>query len=220
MSNDDFRIMERPRTGVPLRPSSHALLYAIFGGAMLLAGVIGAFVAVFILRGPGQNLIAGAPAQARIGPRAAAGNVTGLQWATTGAFGSWLVRCQTTNGTPGKPCVALLQVVNQQSKQTMLAWIIGLDDKGAVQAVLQTPSGVNVRKGIEIKFGSGMPRHVDFSNCLPRECTAPTPVDAAFVKDLSTQQKANIVVVGANGRNLVFGIPVTGFDKALAAIKK
>jgi invasion protein IalB len=216
MSNNDFSMMGRPRVDAPPPRTSNTALYLMFAGGVVLAALVGALVAYFILRQPAQNVAArNAP-----GGQQAAGNVAGPQWTTTDTFGSWLVRCQNKNGTTGKPCLALLQVVNQQNKRTMFAWIVGLDAKGAVQAVMQTPTGINVGKGIDIKFGTETPRHVDFSNCLPQQCSATTTLDEAFVKDMTTQPKADVVIVASNGQSLDFGIPVAGFDKALAAIKK
>jgi hypothetical protein len=35
-----------------------------------------------------------------------------------------------------------------------------------------------------------------------------------------TTPKANVVLYASNGKSLDFGIPLTGFDKAVAAIRK
>ena len=132
MSNRDFSMMGRPRPEALPPQNSNGKLYALFGGGMIVAALVGALVSFLVTKemGPGvAPRTAARPAAKQQAQQQARGGVAGPQWATTGTYGAgWLVRCQIKDGKPGKPCVALLQVVNQQSKRTLLAWIIGTDD--------------------------------------------------------------------------------------------
>lgn len=202
-------------------------LYVIFGGAVLLAAMIGGGI-VYFLTSPGapqQAAASNAPAANAPAARPAAGGNQAaapagpVQWTNTGTFGSWQVRCQTGSGAP-KICTAVLEVIDSKNKQVLMAWVIGPDQKGGMQTVLQTPSGVLVGNGIDMKLTNAPVRHINYLSCLPQQCTAVTPMDEAFLKETLAAPKADITVYAANGKSLAFGIPVTGIDKALAAIKK
>ena len=138
---------------------------------------------------------------------------------SSGTFGSWQVRCQNGNAAT-KLCTAVLEVVDNKSKQVLMAWIVGPDPKGGLQTVFQTPSGVLVGNGIDIKIANAATRHLNYMSCMPQQCTAVAPMDEAFVKEALAAPKADVTVYAANGKAVAFGIPVTGFDKALAAIRK
>ena len=45
-------------------------------------------------------------------------------------------------------------------------------------------------------------------------------MNGAFVKEVVAAPKADVTLTAMNGRTLNFNLPVTGLDKALAAIKK
>lgn len=77
-----------------------------------------------------------------------------------------------------------------------------------------------VSAGIDIKRGTAAARHVNYLSCGQQGCTAATPMDDAFIKETAAAAKGDIVLYAANGRSLDFGIPTTGFDKAVAALKK
>jgi len=197
-------------------------LLLLFGGAVVLAAVAGAVVAFVLMRtvGPApQQGATNAPAAARAGA-AQPGNAAPAapQWTKVATYGSWEVRCQNPNAA-NKVCAAWLEIVNQQNKQVMMAWIVGPDNKGALQTIFQTPSGVRVSAGVDVKLGSAAARHVNYINCLPRQCTAGVAMDDAFVKDTIAAQKADVTLYAPDGKGINFGIPVSGLDKALAAIK-
>jgi invasion protein IalB len=195
-------------------------LYIVFGAAVLVAAIVGGLVVFFALRASQPQVATGnSPVAAQGAP---GGNGAGAQpaapqisWKTTGTFGNWQVQCQETNA---KACRAVLQVI--RDKQVIMAWFVGTDGKGALQNVLQTPTGVMVSAGIDIKVGSAAARHANFLTCGPQGCTAAVPIDDAFIKDASAAPKTDVVLYAPNGQSVDFGIPTGGLDKAIAALKK
>jgi invasion protein IalB len=171
-------------------------LYVLFSAAVAIAAAAGALVVFLLLRSSPleqQQATANRPA----------------------------ARTQAAQGTNAPaPVEAWLEVINQQSKQVMIAWIVGPDNKGALQTLFQTPTGVRVAAGVDVKLGNAAARHVNYITCLPRQCTAGMPMDDAFVKDTIAAQKADVTLYAPDGKGINFGIPVIGFDKAVAAIKK
>jgi invasion protein IalB len=197
-------------------------LYLVFGGAVVVAAATGALIAFMLKRSPGgaqQSLPVNPPNATQAA--AAQGNAAAPaepQWSKVATYGSWEVRCQNPSAST-KVCAAWLEIVNQQNKQVMMAWIVGPDNKGALQTIFQTPTGVRVAAGLDLKLGNAAARHVNYINCLPRQCTAGVAMDDAFVKDTIAAQKADVTLYAPDGKGINFGIPVTGFDKAVAAIK-
>ena len=198
------------------KPTDGPGLYIVFGAAVLIAAIVGGLVVYFAVGGS-QDRAANAPVAAQ-----AAGKQAGNQpaqpqvtWKTSGNFGNWQVQCQEQNA---KACRAVLQVL--KDKQVIMAWVIGTDAKGALQYVLQTPTGVMVSAGIDVKAGSASARHGNFVACGPQGCNATMPMDDAFIKDISGAPKTDIVLYAPNGQSVDFGIPTGGLDKAIAALKK
>ena len=57
-----------------------------------------------------------------------------------------------------KTCSALLQVVEEKQRQVLLVWVIGRDNQGVLRTVIQSPTGIQIPKGLELKFGNGPTR--------------------------------------------------------------
>ncbi len=221
MSND-FSNMRAPSRAdqIRRRTADGPGLYVVFGVAVLVAAIVGGLVVFFALRASESQVAAGnGPAAAQA---ARPGNASGAQpapppvtWKTTATFGSWQVQCQEANA---KACRAVLQVL--KDKQVIMAWLVGTDGKGVLQNVLQTPTGVMVSAGVDVKVGSSAARHANFLTCTPQGCTAAVPMDDAFIKDATAAQKTDVVLYAMNGQSIDFGIPTGGLDKAVAALKK
>jgi invasion protein IalB len=202
-------------------------LYWVFGGSVLLAAIFGGLVVFFLMRaqagGPAaqpavqsaQSQATGQAATAASQP-AAPGQAAPPVWQTVATYGSWQMRCQQANP---KQCSALLEVVDKKTRQVLFAWVVGVDNKGALQTLIQTASGVLVSSGIDIKMGTAV-HHVNFATCIVQGCSAATVMDAAFVNDMLKTPKADVVIYAANGRSLDFGLPMAGFDKVMAALQK
>jgi|SRR5882672_7640463 len=227
MSNDYSNFGRQPvRNGDTGRGRDGGLnLYLLFGGAVVVAATAGALVAFLLMRSSApaqQEATANRPAAQTQAGAAKGANTPApapVQWTKVATYGSWEVRCQNPNLNT-KVCAAWLEVINQQNKQVMMAWIVGPDDKGALQTIFQTPTGVRVAAGVDVKLGNAAARHVNYISCLPQQCTAGTAMDDAFVKDTIAAQKADVTLYAPDGKGINFGIPVTGFDKAVAALKK
>src|SRR5215471_153084 len=219
MSNEYSNFGRQPVSGEKSGLAGTSL-YLVFGGAVVLAAVAGALVAFLLLRtgaAPQQTAGVNRPIAAAPGQAANAQAPAPVQWTKVGTYGSWEVRCQNN---AAKTCAAWLDIVNQQSKQVMMSWIVGPDGKGALETVFQTPTGVRVSAGLDVKLGNSSARHINYISCLPRQCTAGAPLDETFIKDAIAAQKAEVTLYAPDGKGINFGIPVAGLDKAVAALKK
>ena len=199
-------------------------LYLLVGGAVLLIVAGGAFfVGMMKSSGLAPRTAAGTPTTAAATPPAtppAQPAAPQIQWTTIGTFGSWEAKCTTPPGATARLCTAILQVIDNRNKNVLMAWIVGTDEKGVLQSIFQTPTGVMVSSGLDLKLGSAAVHKINFRSCAAQQCVAVTPMNDAFVKEVTAAPKADVTITALNGQQLNFGIPVAGFDKALAAIKK
>jgi invasion protein IalB len=135
----------------------------------------------------------------------------GPQRIETVIYDSWRVICRDIVGVKGKKnCSAMLQVVEPKQKQVVFTWVLGYDNKGTLTAVFQTPVGVQLLRGLELKLGTAQARKVSFITCSSRVCeavtmSAPTAVATAYAM---------------NGRGVQFNINMKGFDKAIEALQQ
>jgi invasion protein IalB len=218
-SNFERQGMEQHETSMGGFGGKMGLILVGAGAVLLIAAGAGAYYVGTLSSSSQPQQQAQAPArpaqQAPAQPQAPT-----IQWRTVGTFGSWEARCTTPPGRTTQLCTAVLQVINNQNKNVLMSWIVGPDDKGALQSIFQTPTGVMIANGIDVKLGNAAVRKISFQACGPQQCTAAGPMNDAFIKEITANERANVTLTAANGQAMNFGIPVAGFDKAIAAIKK
>ena len=131
---------------------------------------------------------------------------------------NWTVTCRDF-ADKRHTCSATLQVVQQQSNQVLFVWILGKNVENKLMSVLQTPTGIVIAPGVDVKFARGPARRAIFVNCDPNRCEATLDMDDALVRDAAAGETAEATVTGTNGQNVKFNLPIKGFDKALAAVR-
>jgi invasion protein IalB len=145
----------------------------------------------------------------------------GPQRIETVIYDSWRVICRDIVGVKGKKnCSAMLQVVEPKQKQVVFTWVLGYDNKGTLTAVFQTPVGVQLLRGLELKLGTAQARKVSFITCSSRVCEAVTPLNAVLLKEAMSAPTAVATAYAMNGRGVQFNINMKGFDKAIEALQQ
>jgi invasion protein IalB len=136
----------------------------------------------------------------------------------TTQFDQWAVTCrEVVGGKTPKTCTAALRVV-QPNQQLILLWEIGRGNDGVVRSVIQTPTGVFVQKGVDLKIGDAVVGKLDYVACVPQNCEASGPLDTALVNKLAAAGEATVTIHARDGRDVHFKFPVKGIDKAVAAL--
>jgi invasion protein IalB len=133
-------------------------------------------------------------------------------------YDGWTVLCQEKAGAPKPVCVAQMRVVEPGKKTIVVFWQIARAADGGMTSLIQTPTGVQVQKGVEIKLDEGQPRKYDFSSCVPQNCEAVTTLDEAMIKDIKGATTVVFTVASKDGRQVSFKAPLKGVDKALDAL--
>jgi invasion protein IalB len=136
-------------------------------------------------------------------------------------FDNWTLTCVEYAEARGKQtCAATLQMVQAKSRQVLLAWTAGLGGDGRPVLTIQAPTGILIAPGVEVTLGKAKPRRIAFASCDTGHCTASAPLDEALVRELSAADVAEVDIQAMNGNNVQFKLPIKGFDKAYAGLRR
>lgn len=131
---------------------------------------------------------------------------------------NWTITCRDF-ADKRRVCSAVLQVVQQQNNQVLFVWVLGKSNDGKLVSVLQTPTGVTLAPGVEVKLARGAPRKATYVNCEASRCEATLDMDDAFIRDASGSENVEATLFSNAGQGLKFTLPFKGFDKAIAALR-
>jgi invasion protein IalB len=134
-------------------------------------------------------------------------------------FENWSVTCREFANPKKKVCSAALEVFQTNPRQMIFKWTMGVGNDNKPIAVFDTPTGILLVPGVDIKFDKGAARKATYVSCMPGFCNASMPVDGALVRDMMASAEATVTIETADGRKLNFKIPLKGFDKAYAALR-
>ena len=135
-------------------------------------------------------------------------------------FDNWSVVCSDyAEGPHKRSCVAVLKVQQSGSNQIILTWTVAINDSKQYVTVIQAPTGVLIRPGLELQLEKAAPRRIEFESCEPGRCTATLVMDNAFMKDAGTAANASVGLQSADGKSVQIGFAMKGFDKALAQLR-
>lgn len=205
--------------GTPLR-------ILTFGFAILIAAPGGAFaqgaVRVGQQKQPAAPSAAPAPAAPAAQPQAQQPAQPQPVRTEILSFDNWSVTCREfAEGKRKRICFALLQIAqnNNNQSQVVFSWTIGSDDDNHQFMTLQTPTGVSIAPGIDLKLSKGN-HTVPYTACETGHCLATQPIDAALVRDIAATADVQAIIHSSDGRDVTINIPIKGFDRAYAALPK
>jgi invasion protein IalB len=136
-------------------------------------------------------------------------------------FENWAVTCnEFADGPRSKRCSALLQILQQNTNQTVFSWTVALDERKQAVATMQTPTGVAIPPGIELRVGKFPAQKIPFASCDTGRCVATMTLDANLLREMTTSLTAEAVIQGSQGNTVQFNIQLRGFDKAYPALSK
>jgi invasion protein IalB len=136
-------------------------------------------------------------------------------------FENWAVTCNEFADAPrAKRCSALLQILQQNTNQVVFTWTVAMDEHKQLVAVLQTPTGVVIPPGVELRVGKLPPQKIPFASCDPGRCIATATVDANLIREMATSPTAEAIVQGSQGNTVQFNIQMKGFDRAYGVLSR
>jgi invasion protein IalB len=136
-------------------------------------------------------------------------------------FDNWVVTCnEFAEGPSTRQCAGVLRIVQQNNNQAVFAWSAAIDAKNQATAIIQTPTGVKIASGVELKVGKSAARKFPFSSCDTGSCVAVAAMDAGLLREMTSTATAEAVIQSSQGNAVQFNIQLKGFDRAYAALSK
>ena len=117
-----------------------------------------------------------------------------------------------------KACSAILQVVDQKQNSVIFSWIIGRNAEGALVTVLQSPTGILIQKGVELKIDNGKARLLNYSACITQHCESTLVMDDSFNREAIAGQNATATIYGTDGQGININFPLKGIAQAMESI--
>lgn len=169
---------------------------------------------------PDRQIVQATPAPAaQTAPQA--GATLPAQRTETINYDNWILTCREfLDGAKKRTCSATVAVQRSETGQTVFALTVQLSDQGKVTASVQTPTGVALAPGVELKFDKTITRKAVYEFCEPARCVASLPADSAFIRDSSAAGTITVSVQASDGKPVNFEFPTKGFDKAYAKMIK
>jgi invasion protein IalB len=133
-------------------------------------------------------------------------------------FDSWSVTCAEFSEPKSKTCSAVLQISQPNTNQVVFSWTVGLDNNKQLVSVMQTPTGVIITPGVELRIGKSPARKLPFTSCDAGRCVATTLMDNNLLRDIAAAPTAEAIIQGSQGNTVQFNIQLKGFDKAYAVL--
>jgi len=136
-------------------------------------------------------------------------------------FENWAVTCnEFADGPKARRCSALLQILQQNTNQIVFTWTVALDERKQPVAVMQTPTGVVIPPGVELRVGKLPSQKIPFASCDTGRCIATTTLDANLLREMTISPTAEAVIQGSQGNTVQFNIQLKGFDRAYAILSR
>jgi invasion protein IalB len=136
-------------------------------------------------------------------------------------YDNWIMTCREfLEGPKKRTCAATVAVQRSETGQTVFALSVQLSDQAKLTASIQTPTGVAIAPGLELKFDKAAARKVAFEICEPARCVANLVADPAFIRDASAAASITLSVQSSDGKPVNFEFPIKGFEKAYAKMTK
>jgi invasion protein IalB len=137
-------------------------------------------------------------------------------------FDNWQTTCQEFVNPARRACSANLQLIqtNQQTNtaNVLINWMIQLNE-GQLNATIQTPTGVLIGPGLELKAGKAQ-KKFPFNRCDPQRCEVVFAIDDAASRDIAGAETAELVLRSSQNAPVTFNIPLKGYDRAVQALRR
>ena len=132
-------------------------------------------------------------------------------------YENWILTCREfLDGPKKRNCSITVAVQKQDTNQIVLALTVQPNEQGQMVASIQTPTGVAIAPGVELKLEKAGARKFAFDFCEPSRCSASLIADKNFIREASLSASLAVVIQSSDGKPVNFEFPIKGFDKAYA----
>ncbi|MHB8886483.1 MAG: invasion associated locus B family protein [Methylovirgula sp.] len=161
------------------------------------------------LAGLWMPLMAAPPAMAET-PSPLPGGASSIQE----TFDAWTVNCAVQKGA--KHCSMAQELVDQHSRQRVIAIELGVAPAGTIKGTLILPFGLALAHGVQLQIDSAPAEPpLPIRTCIPVGCVVSLAFDAKSVAALRKATTLKVEAVADSGKAANFSISLKGFPAAL-----
>ena len=135
------------------------------------------------------------------------------QKTTNQVVGDWTVTC-ATNEAGKKSCAMMQRLSNAQTKQVVLAWLIGLNPAGDRVMTLRTPLGLLLNKGVVVQVDDNPHLVMSYRTCVQSFCEAVHALNLTLLTTLKGGTTARVQLQNLQEQAVNINVSLKGFGKA------
>ena len=141
---------------------------------------------------------------------------------------AWQVTCSIAKDGKQSACVAILKITQQTTvksekdkpqENVVMLWQIAKGQNGSLVSTIQTPTGVVIKPGLQLKLASAQAVTLPYVSCDRQACFAGLEMDDHLLKQAVAAQKIDIALQAIDGRVYTYSFSPKGIDKAIQAVK-
>jgi invasion protein IalB len=143
------------------------------------------------------------------------------------AVDAWQVNCNFGKNNQKLGCSAILKITQKIAAKTdkdkpqdsvVMLWQIGKGSDGRYVSSIQTPTGVLIKPGVQLKLASVHGVTLTYVACDSSACTAGAVLDDNLLQQAKKAQTAEIVLQSIDGKAYTYSFSPKGIDKAILEI--
>lgn len=147
------------------------------------------------------------------------------------AVDAWQVVCNFGKNNQKLGCSAILKITQKIAAKTdvksdkdktqesvVMLWQIGKGHDGSYVSSIQTPTGVLIKPGVQLKLASVHGVTLTYVACDSSACTAGAVLDDNLLQQAKKAQTAEIILQSIDGKAYTYSFSPKGIDKAILEI--
>jgi len=143
------------------------------------------------------------------------------------AVDAWQVNCNFGKNNQKLGCSAILKITQKIAAKTdkdkpqdslVMLWQISKGRDGSYVSSIQTPTGVLIKPGVQLKLASVHGVTLTYVACDSTACTAGAVMDDHLLQQAKKAQTAEIILQSIDGKAYTYSFSPKGIDKAIQEI--
>lgn len=143
------------------------------------------------------------------------------------AVDAWQVICNFGKNNQKLGCSAILKITQKIAAKSdkdkpqdslVMLWQISKGRDGSYVSSIQTPTGVLIKPGVQLKLASVHGVTLTYVACDSSACTAGAVMDDNLLQQAKKAQTAEIVLQSIDGKAYTYSFSPKGIDKAILEI--
>lgn len=131
-------------------------------------------------------------------------------------YDAWTVQCanQQQGDRTLRICQMSQELLQQETRQRVLTFAIGMTDTGGAKATLVLPFGLLLADGVRVNIADDEVMRAPYRTCLPVGCVAEIELPAETLQKFEAAEVASVLMTANSGQPVKTDISLKGFASA------